>query len=107
MTAKMIQHYIVATFLMLLLGIHSSGLAQETEKKPKEQQITSWLSLGPFPTPLPAFHEDKKKDFTTEDLMRFEEFDISKLNPKLGSSIKWHDGTPARWEAVQGGEKGI
>ncbi len=107
MTAKMIQHYIVATFLMLLLGIHSSGLAQETEKKPKEQPITSWLSLGPFPTPLPAFHEDKKKDFTTEDLMRFEEFDISKLNPKLGSSIKWHDGTPARWEAVQGGEKGI
>jgi dipeptidyl aminopeptidase/acylaminoacyl peptidase len=107
MTAKRTQYYIVAIFFILVLLVPSSSPAQETEKKIKEQSIASWLLLGPFPSPLPAFHEDKKNDFTAEGLLRFEEFDISGLKPKLGNSIKWHDGAVARWESIKGSEKGV
>jgi dipeptidyl aminopeptidase/acylaminoacyl peptidase len=107
MTAKKIQYYIVTIFFILLLLVPRSSPAQETEKRIKEQSIASWLLLGPFLSPLPAFHEDKKDDFTAEDLLKFEEFDILKLKPKLGSSIQWHDGKVARWESVQGNEKGV
>jgi hypothetical protein len=107
MSIKRIQHFIIISLLTLSLIIPCSALIQETEKKTIEQPITSWLMLGPFPSPLPAFHGDMKKDFTVEDLLRFEELDTSRLKPKSDNSVKWHDGTLARWESVQGGEKGI
>jgi len=107
MTIKRIQHFIIISLLTLSLMIPCSALIQEAEKKTIEQSITSWLMLGPFPSPLPAFHRDTKKDFTIDDLLRFEEIDTSRLKPKSDNSVKWHDGTLARWESVQGGEKGI
>jgi len=107
MKNKKIQFLTIIILLLLSFRIPASSRAQEAEKKTKEQSITSWLLLGPFLSPLPAFNEDKKKDFSVEDLLKFEEVDLSRLKPKLGNSIEWHDGTLAKWQTIQAGEKGI
>jgi len=107
MKNKKILTFIVITLLLLLFKITASSMSQEPEKKTREESINSMLVLGPLPSPLPAFHEDKKKGFPIEDLLKFEEVDISQLRPKANSTFRFHDGTLYRWNKVQAGEKGI
>jgi dipeptidyl aminopeptidase/acylaminoacyl peptidase len=103
------RFYYCAVFIMLVLTltIQSPSLVQETGKKAKEQTITSWLLLGPFKTPLPVFHEDKKKEFSVEDLLKFENVDMARLKPKSSGTVEWPGGNQAQWEPVKAGDKGV
>lgn len=98
---------VTTALVLILFTIPASVAAQEEAKTTREQAITSWLLLGPFATPLPAFHEDKKNGFSDEDLLKFEEIDIKKVRPKLNGSLAWRGGSAVRWETVQAGEKGV
>ncbi len=97
----------VTTLLLLLFTITAPSLSQEPEKKTRKRSINSMLVLGPLPSSLPAFHEDKKKGFSLDDLIKFEEVDISQFRPQAKSTFRFHDGTLYLWNKVQAGEKGI
>lgn len=107
MKNKRIRTSIIIILLLTLIMIPASSTTQEAEKKTQELSITSWLIVGPFPAPLPALHEDKKKGFPVEKLLEYEEADISNLRPKAEAPFKYHDGTLAHWKMIEGGEKGI
>jgi dipeptidyl aminopeptidase/acylaminoacyl peptidase len=74
------------------------------EDKRVEQSIGDWLVLGPVTPAFPAFHEDKKRGFGAEDLLKFEEFDLGELRPAAGKTVRWPDGNAAEWrEAAAAG----
>jgi dipeptidyl aminopeptidase/acylaminoacyl peptidase len=102
--------FLFITFLMVffLFSTSTFSIAQEEKSSQlQKKEITSWLVVGPFPAPLTAFHQDKKKKFSCEDLLKFEDFDISSLWPKENAPFEWHDGSTVNWQTVQPGEKGV
>lgn len=101
------QLFALSAMILLILAFSGMAGGQETEKPLIERPVMSWLLLGPFPSPLPAFNDDAKKTFDAEDMIKFEEIDISKLRPSLSGWLLWRDGMTAGWKTVQAGEKGI
>lgn len=99
------QVVIVVFLLIVTTATPISSAAQEAQEI--TASMSSWLVLGPHPVPLPAFHETKIQNFSVEDLLKFEEVDISQLKPKAGSSFGWHDGALIQWSEIQAGENGI
>ena len=102
----------IYTFIaVLLMFTFTTSLSSSTQDKTgvnsKEQVIMTWLMAGPFPAHLPAFHQDEKKGFKIEDLLEFEEIDVSSLRPKENSLLEWHDGTSVKWKVLKAGEKGL
>jgi dipeptidyl aminopeptidase/acylaminoacyl peptidase len=107
MKRKIIFTYATAAFLLLLFITPASPQNQETRKKEIEQILTSWLVLGPIPTPLPAFHKDEKKGFSVDELLKFEELDISSLKPKADAPFTLHYGSAVHWKKIDAGAKGV
>jgi dipeptidyl aminopeptidase/acylaminoacyl peptidase len=107
MNRKKPSIFAAAALLLLLLIIPASPQNQETRKQEIEQTLTSWLILGPIPTPLPAFHTDEKKGFPVDELLKFKEIDISQLKPKTDTPFTLHNGTPVQWKKIEAGEKGV
>ncbi len=97
----------ISSLMLLLIATPSFSPAQELIKKTIEKSIDSWLLLGPFPAPMPAFYNDGKKDFSLEDQLKFDEAYISHLKPKAKNSFKWHDGTRAQWNTIHTEEENI
>lgn len=99
----------ISALLFLYLLRPDSGLARqnETEAKEEEQAIKTWLLLGPFPMPLPAFHDDAQKEFSLKELIQMEGLDISKLKPRDNLSIKLHDGSSLSWKTIEADERGV
>ena len=95
------QAYIIAALLLFTITAPISNATQEAQEI--TTRISSWLVLGPHPVPLPAFHEEKTRSFTLEDLLKFDEADISHLKPKADSSFRWHDGALTQWKEMQAG----
>ncbi len=96
-----------AALLLIFIIFPASVSTQEAEKPDRELLITSWLVLGPFPTPLPAFHDDGKKGYPLDELLDFEEMDTSQFKPKAGARFSLHDGVTAQWKKVDAGKRGI
>lgn len=107
MKNKIFQSFMISLFLLFITTSVGIGKAQEVQKKTTELSITSWLLLGPFPTPLPALYKENKKESVIKDLLKFKEIDISKLKPKAETSFKWHDGHLANWKEIKAEENGI
>jgi len=107
MRANKILMFAAAAMLLFLNTIPASSLIQEAGKKDRELTITSWLVLGPFPSPLPAFYDDEKKVFPVDKLLEFEAIDIPWLKPREGASLKLHDGTQAQWKKMDTGRRGV
>jgi dipeptidyl aminopeptidase/acylaminoacyl peptidase len=99
------QVYIITALLLFSINRPISSAAPEAQEI--TARISSWLVLGPHSVPLPAFHEAKIRGFTEEDLLKFDEVDISQLKPKADSSLRWHDGSLIQWEETQAGENSI
>ena len=97
---------VIVTFLLFITTAPGIAQEQEAQENKKYLAIKSWLLLGPFTSPLPAFHESEKKGYSVEDLLKFDEIDIAKLKPKPESSLKWRDGYTARWKESHA-EEGI
>ena len=96
-----------AALLLIFFIIPASLLTQEAEKKDQELIINSWLALGPFPTPLPKFHDDEKKGYPLDELLNFEEIDTSQLKPREGARLNLYNETSAQWKKVDAGKRGI
>ncbi len=95
-------------FLMAFLMITLSAASQQSNPiTDKEISISSWLKLGPFSTPLPAFHDSKNNEFDLEDFLRFNEVDIKKMKPQVDGTFTWHDGTTAVWQTIQARDQEI
>ena len=107
MKNKIFQSFMISLFLLFITTSVGIGKTQEVQKKTTELSITSWLLLGPFPTPLPALYKENKKESVIKDLLKFKEIDISKLKPKAETSFKWHDGHLANWKEIKAEENGI
>jgi dipeptidyl aminopeptidase/acylaminoacyl peptidase len=89
---------------LMLLAIFPYIIPQE---KWTGQTIHSWLVLGPFAAPWPAFHGDKKGGYNAEDGLRFEDIEIAALRPGSGATVKGTDGSTFSWKEVKAGEKGL
>jgi len=107
MKTKRTKILAISSLILLLVAAPSFSPTQELIKKTIEKSIDSWLLLGPFPAPMPAFYNDGKKDFSLENLLKFNEADISHLKPKAKSSFKWIDGTRAQWNTIHTEEESI
>lgn len=99
----------VVLFLVLAawVALPPLNMAQEAQEPTTELPITSWLLLGPFPTPLPALYKENNEGFAIEGLLKFTEINLAKLKPKSEASLMWHDGSTARWKPIEAGEKGV
>lgn len=99
----------ITIFLLVFSFLSTSVFSNPQEEKssqPEEKEITSWLVVGPFPSPLSAFHQDERKKFNLVNLLKFEELDVSSLWPKENTPFEWHDGSTLKWQVRQSGEKG-
>jgi dipeptidyl aminopeptidase/acylaminoacyl peptidase len=100
----------ITIFLLVFSFLSTSVFSNPQEEKssqPEEKEITSWLVVGPFPSPLSAFHQDERKKFNLVNLLKFEELDVSSLWPKENTPFEWHDGSTLKWQVRQSGEKGV
>lgn len=95
---------ILIIFLLCIATAPSIAQEQEAQEKNKDLAIKSWLLLGPFTSPLPAFHESKKRGYAVEDVLNYEEIEIAKLKPKPEGSLEWHNGRTAQWKELHGEE---
>ncbi len=97
------KKHLTILITVLFLSMASSLIFAQS-KEPQEGTITapvkSWLVLGPFKSPLPAFHDAEKKGHSVSDLLKFQEIDIAKLKPRLDSSLQWHNGQQAQWKEI-------
>lgn len=62
--------------------------------------LDAWLTLGPVPVPLPAFHDEKGpsgKPVTAEDLLAMELLERPDPWPAAGDTVAWPDGTELTW----------
>ncbi len=96
------KHIYLAMTLLVLFVSSSPNIAQSQEAQ--EGKITapikSWLVLGPFKSPLPAFHNVQDNGYSVADLLKFQEIDIAKLRASSGASLTWHSGLLAQWKEV-------
>ncbi len=102
-----LRFYSIALAMTLLLMPLSPAGQQSNPIADKEISIAPWLLLGPFSTPLPAFHDSKNNEFDLEDLLRFNEADVQKMRPKANDRISWHDGSTAAWQTLQARDQEI
>jgi dipeptidyl aminopeptidase/acylaminoacyl peptidase len=93
--------------MILILVLSPSAAAQEEETIPSRIPIKTWLMMGPFTTPLPAFHADANNGFAVKDLLDFGELDQSRLAPRLGGSLVWRDGRKAIWQQLGAIDSGV
>ena len=99
------KHYGITTAFLALFITFSFSITQAQEtQEPQAGTITatidSWLVLGPFKSPLPAFHDAKENVFGVDDLLKFHEIDIAILKPRMGSSLSWHSGQKPQWKEI-------
>lgn len=73
---------------------------QDGRTEPVSLAVTQWLRLGPIPTPLPAFHEDKDAEFSAVGLLTFNQIDIRRLHPAEGEAITGPDGARLAWTST-------
>lgn len=91
--------------LVLVSAVHLSPgqEASQTGKIP----VLSWLTAGPFPSPLPAFGGEGGKSFGPADLLKFEPVDPAALSPGEGRPFPRPEGAGLVWAAREAGEKGV
>ncbi|MFC2160026.1 prolyl oligopeptidase family serine peptidase [Acidobacteriota bacterium] len=98
----------IIAFVILLLTLSFASAGQQSNPIASKQiSISSWLKLGPFSTPLPAFFDSKNNEFDIEDFLRFNEVDIQHMKPQIDGTYTWHDGSTAEWESIQARDQDI
>lgn len=96
------------TLVLTLLILTVSSADQESNPiASKEISISSWLKLGPFSSPLPAFSDSKNNEFDLEDFLRFNEVDVQQMKPQIDGTYTWHDGSTAVWQSIQARDQDI
>lgn len=101
MKTKIFCSFTAVLLFFFIIRPSISAKDQEPQEDTKNMAIKSWLLLGPFSSPLPAFHKCEKKGYSVEDLLKYGEIDVPKFKPKPKSSFQWHDGQSAQWKEIQ------
>ena len=94
--------HLALALMIFVCGSLAAGAATKTE-------VVSWLSAGPFSTPLPALGSPKAGDlgaFSLSELLKFEPVEISSLRPRQGEPFPWTAGPAAAWTLLSAGPKG-
>jgi len=86
--------------LMVLLALLGRPIDQD-KGEAKDIAVTSWLLLGPFPSPQPAFDKETPKGSGTENLLKFEHIGIARLRPEKGQILAGPDGSRLTWKSVK------
>ena len=68
--------------------------------------IDEWLILGPVPTPLPAFDDDKPGGYGFVDLLEARAFPGEVLRPRADATESWFGDTSLVWERRRTGSGG-
>jgi dipeptidyl aminopeptidase/acylaminoacyl peptidase len=74
--------------------------------QPTPQPLGPWLLLGPWPSPLPAFHAADEQGFALKDLLKERTLDPQTLRPKEGTSLP-APGGPVTWHEVSISGEGL
>jgi len=88
------------SFLVILLITSLFGYAQN----PHKVSINQWLVSEGITVKMPVASDDKDingEAFTQKSLLKFEQFDISKLRPGVGENTKFSNGN---WRIINGDE---
>ncbi|MCJ7582803.1 MAG: prolyl oligopeptidase family serine peptidase, partial [Candidatus Aminicenantes bacterium] len=107
MKRKEFRIWIMALVLTLLMLTFSSADQDSEPIASKEISLSSWLKLGPFSTPLPAFYDSKNNEFDLEDFLKFNEVDVQQMKPEVEGTYTWHDGSKAVWQTIQAKDQDI
>ncbi|MBN1349435.1 S9 family peptidase [candidate division KSB1 bacterium] len=100
----------VLAVTILLISIFITGQINAKNLKSQEPAansqpdtlaITQWLTLGPIPTALPAFHEDKTAGFDLKKLLKYEPLDVNLLCPQEGETVNWLDSELLTWKVIR------
>jgi dipeptidyl aminopeptidase/acylaminoacyl peptidase len=73
----------------------------------KAAQIDTWLVLGPFPAPLPAFAAGEKQKFGAAKLLSYEEIPLSAMKPVEGAAQALLFGAKAFWRSAAADTNGV
>ncbi|MFW6131675.1 MAG: S9 family peptidase [Candidatus Aminicenantaceae bacterium] len=106
MTEK-INKSIIMVLILFLFSLPVFSEEKEQKKRIFVQSVTSWLVLGPFASPLPAFQKEKENTLSSEQLFLFDEVNVSSLKPKSSKAFRWHNGTLTQWKSTQTEKDGI
>ena len=104
MIKKKCLFFSISIFLVLILVSYPTAKSTVKPSSSSKLSVASWLLLGPFHAPLPAFHDSNDKSFKIEDLLLFNEFDFQQLSPRVGDSFTWHDGSVTPWQIIGNGK---
>lgn len=93
---------IIPAILAVLLLLYTAGaVSAQAGEEDVYFAVNTWLKAGPLPVQLPAFHDQADRSFTTEDLLKFDEQDMTALMPVSGRTFTWVDGRSYQWDTVQ------
>ena len=87
---------LLAISIIALAAIAPSLTASADPAEERFTRIMDWLVLGPVPVPLPAFHDESKKEFDASWLLGYDHLDTAGLIPAEGGV----EGVPGFGEAA-------
>jgi dipeptidyl aminopeptidase/acylaminoacyl peptidase len=88
-------------------GVSAEKQAAAPAAGAKPARIETWLMLGPFPSPPPAFAGVEKRKSGAGDLLSYEEIRLSEMRPVEGAAQMLLYGSKAVWNSVAADTNGV
>ena len=95
----------IIVFSILFVSVFYIVTAKSESNEPVKIEIKEWFKTSTFEIPLPAFHNIKNlkgTSITVEDILEFEQYDISKWWPSKGKESN----REPKWEIMSSDEQG-
>ena len=97
--------------LCVLIVISIAGAAAEKPAAAaidaKTTHVDTWLALGPFPAPLPAFAAGEKQKFGAAKLLAYDEIPLSSMKPVENAAQALLFGAKASWRSAAADTNGV
>ncbi len=102
-----------ALMLLTIAGVAAGQSAAAAAEKPaaaagaKTVRVESWLVLGPFPAPLPAFAAGTDAKAGAAKLLSYEEIRLAAMKPVEGAAQALLYGSKAFWRSAAADTNGV